>query len=52
MEDKGFKVTFIDGNFCVWKRNLKDAFTLRFRVEGLHQVGGIPLGAMTCGTSL
>ena len=24
MEDKGFKVAFIDGNFCVWKRNFKE----------------------------
>lgn len=36
MEDKGFKVTFVDGKVCVWKRNLKDAFTLGFRVEGLY----------------
>eukprot|EP00253_Pinus_taeda_P027649 PITA_27649 len=52
MEDKGFKVKFIDGKVCVWKRNPKDAFTLGFRVEGLYQVGGSSLGAMTCDTSL
>jgi len=52
MEYKGFKVTFIDGKVCVWLRNQKDAFTLGFRVEGLYQVTGSPLGAMTCDTSL
>lgn len=52
MENKGFKVTFVDGKVCVWQRNPKDAFTLGFRVEGLYQVGGSPLGAMTCDTSL
>eukprot|EP00253_Pinus_taeda_P002593 PITA_02593 len=36
MEDKGFKVTFVDVKICVWKRNLRDAFTLGFRVEGLY----------------
>ena len=38
MEDKGFKVAFIDGKVCIWQRNPKDAFTLGFRVEGLYQV--------------
>lgn len=52
MEDKGFKVTFIDEKVHVWKRNPRDAFILGFRVEGLHQVGGSLLGAMTCDTSL
>ena len=52
MEDKGFKVTFIDGKVRVWQRNSRDAFTLGFRVEGLYQVGGSPLGAMICDTSL
>ena len=52
MEDKGFKVAFIDGKVCVWKRNFKDAFTLGFRVDTLYQVGGSPLGVMSCDTSL
>jgi len=52
MEDKGFKVTFIDGKVRVWQRNPKDAFTLGFKVEGLYKVGESPLGAMTCDTSL
>ena len=52
MEDKGFKVTFVDGKVRVWQRNPKDAFTLGFRVEGLYQVGGSPLGALTCDTFL
>lgn len=51
MEDKGFKVAFIDGKVRVWKRNLKKAFTLGFRVHSLYQVGGSPLGAMSCDTS-
>ena len=28
MEDKGFKVTFIDGKVRVWQRNPRDAFPL------------------------
>eukprot|EP00253_Pinus_taeda_P010706 PITA_10706 len=52
MEDKGFKMTFIDGKVHVWQRNLRDAFTLGFRVEGLYQVGGSLLEAMTCDPSL
>ena len=30
MEDKGYKVAFVDGKVRVWKRNFKDAFTLGF----------------------
>ncbi len=52
MEDKGYKVAFIDGKVHVWKKNFKDAFTLGFRVDTLYQVGGSPLGAMSCDTSL
>jgi len=52
MEDKGFKVAFIDGKVCIWQRNLKDAFTLGFRIYGLYQIGVSPLGALTCDTSL
>lgn len=52
MEDKGLKVAFIDGKVCVWSKNFKDAFTLGFRVDSLYQVGGSPLGAMSCDTSL
>jgi len=52
MKDKGFKVTFVDGKVHVWKRYLRDAFTLGFRVEGLYQVGRSLLGAMTCDTFL
>lgn len=52
MEEKGFKVAFIDGKVHIWKRNPKDVFTLGFRVEGLYQVGGSHLGALTCDTSL
>ena len=52
MEDKGFKVAFIDGKVHIWQRSPKDAFTLGFRVEGLYQVGRIPFGSMTCDTSL
>lgn len=52
MEDKGFKVTFIDGKVRVCQRNPRDAFTLGFRVESLYQVGRSLLRAMTCDTSL
>ncbi len=52
MEYKCFKVAFIDGKVQVWKRNLRDEFTLGFRVEGVYQVGGILLGEMTCDASL
>ena len=37
MEDKEFKVTFIDGKVHVWKRNFKDAFTLGFRVDTIRK---------------
>ena len=43
---------FIDGKVHVWKKNFKDAFTLGFRVYSLYQVGGSPLGVMTCDASL
>eukprot|EP00253_Pinus_taeda_P027444 PITA_27444 len=52
MEDKRFKVVFIDGKVAVWKINFKEAFTLGFRVDNLYQVGGSPLGATSCDTSL
>eukprot|EP00253_Pinus_taeda_P001615 PITA_01615 len=52
MEDKGYKVAFSDGKVRVWKKNFKDAFTLGFRVDSLYQVGGSPLGVMSCDTSL
>lgn len=53
MEDKGYKVAFIDGRVRVLKKkNFKDALTLGFRVDTLYQVGGSPLGALSCDTSL
>jgi len=52
MEDKGYKVTFNNGNVRVWKNNVKDAFTLGFQVDSLYQVVGIPLCFMSCDTSL
>jgi len=52
MEDKGYKLAFIDGKVHVWKMNFKDAFTLGFQVDTSYQVGGSPLGAMSCDTSL
>ena len=52
MEDKGFNVAFIDGKVCVWNKNFKDAFILGFKVDSLYQIGGSPLGAMSCDTSL
>jgi len=52
MEDKGFKVAFIDGKVRGWKRNFKEAFTLGFKVDSLYQIGGSPLGTMSCNTSL
>jgi len=51
MEDKGYKVTFSDGKVRIWKNNVKDAFTLGFRVDSLYQVKGSPLGVMSCDTS-
>ena len=50
MEDKGFNVAFTDGKVCMWKKIFKEAITIGFRVDTLYQVGGSPLGAMTCDT--
>ena len=50
MEDKGFKVIFIDGKVRIWKKNFKETLTLGFRVDTLYQVGGCPPGTMTCDT--
>ena len=50
MEDKGFNVAFVDGKVCIWKKSFKEAITIGFRVDTLYQVGGSPLGAMTCDT--
>ena len=52
MEDKGYKVTFSDGKVCIWKNNVKDAFTLGFNVDSLYQVDGSLLGVMSYDTSL
>eukprot|EP00253_Pinus_taeda_P016640 PITA_16640 len=52
MEDKGYKVAFIDGKVCVWIKKFRDTFTLGFRVDSLYQVRGNPLGVMSCVTSL
>eukprot|EP00253_Pinus_taeda_P032333 PITA_32333 len=52
MEDKGYKVAFIDGKVRVWKKNFKDAFTLGFKVGPLYQVARSPLETMSCETSL
>ena len=52
MEDKLFKVEFIDGKVCIWKKSFKEALTIGFRVDALYQVGGSPLGAMSCDTTL
>ena len=52
MEEKGYKVAFSDGKARAWKSNVKDAFTLGFRVDSLYQVGGSPLAVMSCDTSL
>ena len=52
LEDKGYKVAFSDGKVRAWKNNIKDAFTLGFRVDSLYQVGGSLLGVMSCDTSL
>ena len=35
MEDKGFKVAFIDGKVCIWKKSLKEALTIGFRFDTL-----------------
>ena len=50
MEDKGFNVAFVDGKVRIWKNSFKEAITIGFRVDTLYQVGGSPLGAMTCDT--
>ena len=52
MEDKGYKVTFSNGKVCIWKNNVKDAFTLGFSVDSLYQVDGSLLGVMSYATSL
>ena len=52
MEDKGYKVTFNNGKVCIWKNNVKDAFTLGFSVDSLYQVDGSPLGVMSYDTTL
>ena len=50
MEDKCFKVAFVNGKVCIWKKSFQEAITIGFRVDTLYQVGGSPLGAMTCDT--
>ena len=50
MEDKAFNVGFTDGKVHMWKKNLKEDIMIGFRVGTLYQVGGSPLGAMTCDT--
>lgn len=52
MEDKGFKIAFVDEKVCIWQRKPKDAFTPRFTVDDLYQVGGSPLGALANDTFL
>jgi len=52
MEDRGYKVTFSNGKLCIWKNNVKDAFTLGFSVDSLYQVDGSLLGVMSCDTTL
>ena len=47
IEDKGFNVAFTDGKVRMWKKNLKEAIVIGFRVGTLYQVEGSPLGAMT-----
>ena len=51
MEDKGFKVAFVDEKVCIWKKNFKENLTIGFRVDTLYQVGGSPLGAMSYNTT-
>ena len=36
MEDKGYKVAFSNGKVHIWKNNVKDSFTLEFRVDSLY----------------
>ena len=50
MEDKGFKVAFVDGKLLIWKKNFKGALSIGFRVDTLYQVGGSALGDRTCDT--
>ena len=52
MEDRGYKVTLNNGKVCIWKSNVKDAFTLGFSVDSLYQVDGSLLGVMSCDTTL
>eukprot|EP00253_Pinus_taeda_P008421 PITA_08421 len=52
MEDKGYNVTFSDVKVRIWKNNVKYAFALGFRVDSLYQVGGSPLGVVSCDTTL
>eukprot|EP00253_Pinus_taeda_P019536 PITA_19536 len=52
MEDKGYKVTFSDGKVHVSKNNVKDAFTIGFRVGSLYQVDESQVGVMSYDTSL
>ena len=52
IEDKGFEVAFVDGKVHIWKKNFKETLTIGFRVDTLYQVGGSPLGAMSCDTNL
>ena len=42
---------FVDGKVRMWKKNFKEALTIGFRVDTLYQVGGSPLGAMSCDTT-
>ena len=50
MEDKGFNVEFMDGKVHMWKKSFKEAITFGSRIDTCYQVGGSPLGAMTCDT--
>lgn len=52
MEDKGYEVTFSNGNVHIWKNNFKYAFTLRFSFDSLYQDDGSSLGVMSYDTSL
>jgi len=48
MEDKGFRVAFIDGKVLACSRNssMREAFTLGVRNEGLYRVCGRPIQAL------
>ena len=35
MEDKGFKVAFVDGKILIWKKNFKEALSIGFTVDTL-----------------